>query len=501
MTTTPVRNAAVIGGGVIGSGWAARFLLNGIDVSVYDPDPELARKLATVLDNARVALARLLPAVLPPEGRLRVAASVADAVRGADFIQESLPERVDLKQDILELIEAAVRPGVIIGSSTSGLLPSQLQSGMRHPERFVVGHPFNPVYLLPLVEVCGGHATAESALTQAEAFYRSIGMQPLRVRKEIDGFIADRLLEALWREALWLVSDGVATTAEIDDAIRYGAGLRWSFMGTFLIYRVAGGEAGMQHFLSQFGPALKLPWTRLEAPELTDELADRIAQQSDDQAGGLSIRELERVRDNCLVSVLSALRRNDFAAGTTLRRYSETLAVQAPKTTAPIDESQPLALHAATVLPDWIDYNGHMTEARYLEVFGYATDALLEHIGAGPAYVARGHSYFTVETHIRHLDEASEGERLRVTTQLLGGGPKRIHLFHTMQRASDGAILATGEHLLLHVDIQARRASSAQGDVLRAVERLAKAQAGLAIPMGAGRAVGAPVASDPRASV
>ena len=494
MTTTPVRNAAVIGGGVIGSGWAARFLLNGIDVSVYDPDPELTRKLAAVLDNARVALLRLLPAVLPPEGKLRIATSVADAVRGADFIQESLPERVDLKQAILEQIEAAVRPSVIIGSSTSGLLPSQLQSRMHHPERFVVGHPFNPVYLLPLVEVCGGNATAESTLARTEAFYRSIGMHPLRVRKEIDGFIADRLLEAMWREALWLVRDGVASTAEIDDAIRYGAGLRWSFMGTFLIYRVAGGEAGMRHFLGQFGPALKLPWTRLEAPELTDELADRIAQQSDDQAGGLSIRELERMRDDCLVAVLSALRRNDFAAGATLRRYGEALAAATPKPKAPVDESQPLASHTTTVLPDWIDYNGHMTEARYLEVFGYATDALLEHIGAGPAYVSTGRSYFTVETHIRHLEEANEGERLRVTTQMLGSDAKRIHLFHVLYRVSDSAVLATGEHMLLHVDAHARRASAAQGEVLRAVERLTKAQAGLALPQGAGRAVGAPVA-------
>jgi carnitine 3-dehydrogenase / betainyl-CoA thioesterase len=494
MPTTPVRRAAVVGAGVIGSGWAARFVLNGIDVSVYDPDPELERKLATVLDNARLAMARLLPGVLPAEGKLVIADSIAEAVDSADFIQESLPEREDLKQSILEQIEAAARPTVIIGSSTSGLLPTRLQSGMRHPGRFVVGHPFNPVYLLPLVEVCGGNATPESTVTETEAFYRSLGMHPLRVRKEIDGFIADRLLEAVWREALWLVRDGVATTAEIDDAIRYGAGLRWSFMGTFLIYRIAGGEAGMGHFLSQFGPALKLPWTRLEAPELTDALADRIAQQSDDQAGASSIRDLERLRDDCLVAILSALRRCDFAAGATLRRYGDELAARWPKTKPPVDESQPLALHSATVLSDWIDYNGHMTEARYLEVFGYATDALLEYIGAGPAYVGQGHSFFTVETHIRHLEEASEGERLRVTTQILRSDAKRLHLFHTLVRATDGAVLATGEHMLIHVDAQARRAVAARGEVLRNVERLAKAQAGLAIPKGAGRAVGAPVA-------
>ena len=491
---TQVRSAAVIGGGVIGSGWAARFLLNGIDVSVYDPDPELERKLATVLDNARLAMGRLLPGILPSEGKLVIAATVAEAVRSAEFVQESLPEREDLKQSMLEQIEAAARPDVIIGSSTSGLLPSRLQRRMRHPGRFVVGHPFNPVYLLPLVEICGGDATAEATRAQAEAFYRSIGMQPLQVRKEIDGFIADRLLEALWREALWLVRDGVATTAEIDDAIRYGAGLRWSFMGTFQIYRIAGGEAGMRHFLNQFGPALKLPWTRLEAPELTDELADRIARQSDDQAGGASIRDLERVRDGCLVSILSALRHNDFAAGSTLRRYGEELAARASNGGVPVDESQPLALHTATVQAQWIDYNGHMTESRYLEVFGNATDALLEYIGAGPSYVARGHSYFTVETHIRHLEEASEGESLRVTTRILAGDPKRIHLFHSLIRTTDGALLATGEHMLLHVDTRARRASAAQSEVFHAVERLAKAQADLPAPRGAGRAIGAPLA-------
>ncbi len=490
----PVRRAAVIGAGVIGSGWAARFLLNGIDVDVYDPDPELPRKLAAVLGNARAAMARLLPGALPPEGKLLIAPSIAEAVRSADFIQESLPEREDLKQSTLAQIEAAAQPETIIGSSTSGLLPSRLQSRMRHPGRFVVGHPFNPVYLLPLVEVCGGDWTADSTRAQAEAFYRSLGMQPLLVSKEVDGFIADRLLEALWREALWLVRDGVATTAEIDDAIRYGAGLRWSFMGTFLIYRVAGGEDGMRHFLNQFGPALKLPWTRLEAPELTDELADRIAQQSDDQAGGASIRELERVRDNCLVSILSALRRNDFGAGAALRRYGEELAARAPKSATPIDESQPLALHTTTVQADWIDYNGHMTESRYLEVFGNATDALLEYIGAGPSYVALGRSYFTVETHIRHLEEASEGERVHVTTQVFRSDAKRLHLFHTLIRAADGTLLATGEHMLLHVDSQARRASPAQGEVLRSVERLTRAHAGLPVPKGAGRAIGAPLA-------
>ena len=243
----------------------------------------------------------------------------------ADFVQESLPEREDLKQRILAAIDRAARPDVVIASSTSGLLPTRLQSGMARPDRLVVGHPFNPVYLLPLVEVCGGEKTSEATKQAAIRLYDAIGMRPLLVRKEIDGFIADRLLEALWREALWLVADDVATVEEVDDAIRFGAGLRWSFMGTFLIYRMAGGEAGMRHFLAQFGPALKLPWTKLEAPELTDELIDLVSAQSDDQAAGASIRELELRRDDCLIAVLGALRAQDFGAGAVAGEHEQRL--------------------------------------------------------------------------------------------------------------------------------------------------------------------------------
>jgi carnitine 3-dehydrogenase len=322
---TKPRRVGLIGGGVIGAGWAARFLLNGHDVAIFDPDPELGRKLDAVLGNARRAQAQLFPDLSPPEGRLTIASSVGEAAAGADFSQESLPEREDLKQSVLAAIDHAARPDVLIASSTSGLLPTRLQSAMARPERFVVGHPFNPVYLLPLVEVCGGERTSDTAKRDAIQFYSSVGMRPLHVRKEIDGFIADRLLEALWREALWLVKDGVATTEEIDDAIRFGAGLRWSFMGTFLIYRMAGGEAGMRHFLAQFGPALKLPWTKLVAPELTDELIDRVSAQSDDQADGVSVRELEIRRDDCLVAVLSALRTQEFAAGAVVKEHERRL--------------------------------------------------------------------------------------------------------------------------------------------------------------------------------
>jgi carnitine 3-dehydrogenase len=334
---TKPQRIGLVGGGVIGAGWAARFLLNGHDVSIFDPDPEISRKLNLVISNARRAQGKLFPGLSPPEGRLTIAASLEQAVTAVDFVQESLPEREDLKQAVLAAIDRASRPEMVIASSTSGLLPTRLQSGMAHPERFVVGHPFNPVYLLPLVEVCGGEQTSDATKQAAIELYKTIGMRPLHVRKEIDGFIADRLLEALWREALWLVKDGIATTEEIDDAIRFGAGLRWSFMGTFLIYRMAGGEAGMRHFLAQFGPALKLPWTKLEAPELTEELIDLVSTQSDDQAAGASIRELEIRRDDCLVDVLSALRANAFGAGEIVGDHERRLRDQMAHSSPAID--------------------------------------------------------------------------------------------------------------------------------------------------------------------
>ena len=240
--------------------------------------------------------------------RLKFVDTIEECVRDADFIQESAPERLDLKCELHARISAAAKPDALIGSSTSGLLPSEFYADATHPGRCVVGHPFNPVYLLPLVEVVGGQKTDPAAIQAAIAVYRSLGMRPLHVRKEVPGFIADRLLEALWREALHLVNDGVASTGEIDDAIRFGAGLRWSFMGTFLTYTLAGGNAGMRHFMAQFGPALQLPWTYLPAPELTDTLIDRVVEGTSEQQGSRSIAELERYRDDCLLAVLGAIK-------------------------------------------------------------------------------------------------------------------------------------------------------------------------------------------------
>jgi carnitine 3-dehydrogenase len=200
-----------------------------------------------------------------------------------------------------------MQPDALIASSTSGLLPTDFYASAHRPERCLVGHPFNPVYLLPLVEVLGGENTSKEALDRATTFYEQIGMRPLRIRKEVPGFVADRLLEALWREALHLVNEGIATTGEIDDAIRYGAGIRWSFMGTFLTYTLAGGEKGMRHFMQQFGPALELPWTKLVAPQLTDELIDRVVEGTTRQTGAHTIKQLERYRDDCITSVMEAI--------------------------------------------------------------------------------------------------------------------------------------------------------------------------------------------------
>ena len=325
MDTVGIKKVGLIGGGVIGGGWAARCALNGMDVVVFDVDPQAGRKLDEVLANARRAHRALTSIKASREGAVRVVSELEQACATADYIQESLPEREALKIDLLSRASRAAREDVVIASSTSGLLPSKLQSTMQNPERFVVAHPFNPVYLMPLVEICAGKQTSEESCERAGAFYRSMGMKALRVRKEIDAFIADRLMEALWREALWLVHDDVATVEEIDDAVRYGPGLRWALMGSFLVYRLGGGEAGMRHFLEQFGPSLQWPWTKLtDVPDFDQALIEKIATQSDTQAAGRSIRDLERIRDDGLVAVIKGLKNLDWGAGSLLTEFENT---------------------------------------------------------------------------------------------------------------------------------------------------------------------------------
>ena len=484
--------AAIIGGGVIGGGWAARFLLNGWDVRVFDPDPEAERKIGEVLANARRSLPGLYEAPLPAEGRLSFHSEISEAVTGAAWIQESVPEQLAMKQKVYRAIQAHCDPAAVLGSSTSGFKPSELQEAALRPAQIMVCHPFNPVYLLPLIEVVPTEQSDIAIVARAENILRQMGMYPLRVRKEIDAHIADRFLEAVWREALWLIKDGIATTEEIDNAIRYGFGIRWGQMGLFDTYRTAGGEAGMRHFMAQFGPALKWPWTKLmDVPEFTDELVELIAGQSDEQSGHMSISDMLRIRDNNLVAMIRALKGQDFGAGALMNNHEAGLrkgTILSARMDELEDVSQPIMTVRRAVPLDWTDYNGHMNEAKYLQAFGDATDRFMEMVGCDAEYIATGGSYFTAETHIRHVDEALAGALIEVRTQVLMGAGKKMHLWHEMYEGD--RLLATGEHFLLHVSLETRRPSEPSNAIVAAVERVAAAHAALGTPEGAGRAVG-----------
>ncbi|MGI9506474.1 MAG: carnitine 3-dehydrogenase [Geminicoccaceae bacterium] len=443
------RQAAIIGGGVIGGGWAARFLLNGWDVAVFDPGADAERKINEVIANARRSLPALYEVALPPEGKLRFTPDLAEAVQGADWIQESVPERLDLKHQVLREVQRHAPGGTPVASSTSGFKPSELQEGAADPSRIIVAHPFNPVYLLPLVELVGD----ENTLSGASETLQKIGMRPLIVRKEIDAHIADRFLEAVWREALWLVKDDIATTEEIDDAIRFGFGLRWAQMGLFETYRIAGGEAGMAHFIEQFGPCLKWPWTKLmDVPELTDELVQKIANQSDAQSGKRSIRELERIRDDNLVAMMRALKWRKWGAGSVLNDHDVVL--RSGRFDKP--DKKPIVSVERVIPIDWTDYNGHMNESRYGQVFSDAADTIMAMIGADADYIASGMSYFTVDTHTRFKNECHAGDPIHVDTKILEGAGKKLRLFHEMKDA-EGHVLADCNQLLIHVSLETRR--------------------------------------------
>ena len=304
-----IRHVACIGAGTIGAGWAAYFLSRGLSVAVTDPGPGAEALLHRIIDGAWPSLEAL--GLAPGADRRRVSfmPTVAEAVKGAEFVQESAPDRLELKTVLLEEIDRALPPEVVIASSTSTFLPSALGARCRHPERVIVGHPFAPAHLIPLVEVVGAEATPAEVLDWAVAFYAAIGKRPLRLKKEIQSFIANRLQYAIREEANRLVEAGICDFADIDTAVTQGIGLRWAFMGTCLIFHMAGGDKGMRHMLAQFGPALKLPWTKLVAPELTNELLDRMVEGTERQANGRSVKELERYRDDALISVMEVLGR------------------------------------------------------------------------------------------------------------------------------------------------------------------------------------------------
>ncbi|MES2143959.1 MAG: carnitine 3-dehydrogenase [Pseudomonadota bacterium] len=479
------RKAAIIGGGVIGGGWTARFVLNGWDVAVFDPAPGAEKNVAIMLANARLAVPALSDVPMPPEGRVTFAATMAEALEGAEYVQESVSERLELKHRVYAQMQQA-NPDVLIGSSTSGFKAGDLQKGAVNPASIIVAHPFTPVYLLPLCEISASPANPPEVIARTVAIARDIGMFPLVMRKEIDAFIGSRFLEAVWREALWMLKDGVATTEEIDDAIRMSFGLRWAQMGLFENYRIAGGETGMRHFMAQFGPALKWPWTKLtDVPEFNDALVDLVAGQSDAQSGHIPIRDLERQRDQNLVGILRALKDRNVGAGRVLREHDARRAV-AFHDAEP--SGAPLVMAQMQVLPGWIDYNGHMTESRYYFANSETVDAFLRLIGAGMDYVAGGQSYYSAETHIRHLGEAKLGDRLTCTLQVISADEKRFRSFVQIMKGDE--CLATVEQLCLHVDMGTGKTCAASPEVWGNLSRIAGAHAVLPVPEGAGRAVG-----------
>lgn len=299
---------ACIGTGVIGGGWAAHFLAQGHEVIAWDPAPDAETALRRLIDLAWPSLGELGLAAGASPDRLIVGRSLEEAVEGVDFVQESAPERLDLKQRLLADIAAATAAEVVIASSTSGFSMTEMARFAADASRLVVGHPFNPPYLIPLVEVVGGERSAPWAVERACAFYEAAGKSVIRMEQELPGFIGNRLQDAIWREALHMVAAGEATVEQIDQAITKGPGLRWALMGPCLTFHLAGGEGGMAHMLDHFGPSLKEPWTRLEAPELTSALRHAMVEGCAREAAGRTIGELVRQRDRGLIGILKALR-------------------------------------------------------------------------------------------------------------------------------------------------------------------------------------------------
>ena len=299
-----VRRVAIVGAGVIGGGWAVHYLRMGLDVAVYDPAPRAEAALLRLRDAAWPVLERLGLRHGASPDRLTFHTDLAGAIAAADFVQENGPEDAKVKLAILADIDRAASPEVIIASSTSGFAMTMLQAGCANPQRCVVGHPFNPPYLIPLVEVVGGKLTDPAAVDWLAEFYTGVGKRALRLTRELPGFIGNRLQEALWREALHMVNSGQATVQQIDDSITWGPGLRWALMGPMLTFHLAGGAGGMAHMLDHFGPALLEPWTRLTAPELTPRLRDLVVAGVEEEAAGASIAELEGQRDDFLADLL-----------------------------------------------------------------------------------------------------------------------------------------------------------------------------------------------------
>ena len=298
-----IKKIAVIGTGVIGTGWIVRCLAHNKKVIAFDKDLKLEKKLIIEIKRTWPFVKKLFNKKKLNLKNFKYVTSIEEAVKDADFIQECAPENYKLKINLMNNISKKAKSNAIILSSSSGLLPTRIYSKCKNPARAMIGHPFNPVYLCPGVEIVAGKKTKKKFLNKANKFYKSISMNPIMVKKELPGYLADRLQEALWREGLHIINEGYATTKDLDRAIEDGPGLRWSLMGTFLTFHLAGGKAGMKHMLKQFGPALKLPWTKLKAPKLSKKLSARVIKGTKQQAKGKSVSSISNIRDEYLVNL------------------------------------------------------------------------------------------------------------------------------------------------------------------------------------------------------
>jgi carnitine 3-dehydrogenase len=477
-----IRTVGIAGTGLIGAGWAARLLVRGYDVIAYDVSPAAEAKLRAAIDVAWPSMLKLLKAPKVKSGKLTFTTNLKEMASRSDFVHEAAPEREDLKIRLFREIDEITAPDVIIASSSSGFLPTRLQSECHHPERVIIGHPFNPVYLLPLVETVPGEKTSGDAMDRAGRYFESIGMHVLRLKREIDGYICDRLQEALWREALHILDRDIGTTGDIDDSIVYSAGMRWAFMGSFLTYHLAGGPGGMRDFIKQFDPTLELPWTDLKFPKWNDALEKRLVEGCEAQAAGRSVAEIEALRNDVLVDMMHLFQRHKVGAGLVLEREEERLRPKAKRWSKGTKIDGPLRLWKGQVQTSWLDYNGHMTDAAYLTAFGDGLDAFFRFIGDDESYRATGKTFFTAETHLNYYREMKAGEPFVIETQLVGCDPKRMHLFHRMYHGRTKELVAVNEIMQLHVDQKAGRVVPMREDLHEALSAIWKSHRKLKKP-------------------
>ena len=436
-------------------------------------------------------------APLPPKGKLSFTTDLKVMAQRADFIQENIPEQLPLKQRMLAEVSRHAAADVIIASSTSGLTPDR--PAARHGRSRAL-----PASLIRSIRsICCRWSNSWAAIRPSPAtieaaaeFFTYIGMHALRVRREVPGHLTDRLQEAIWREILHMVNDGVATTGELDESIIYGPGLRWAAMGTNLIYHLAGGETGMRHMLAQFGPALKWPWTKLEAPELTEELIDRMV-EGDPGAGGRAVRSGSSSGCETIISWrFNRFCASSISAPARLCARSRRGFTRMPR--APM-RPRPSPLRRGCRCPDsirWSGPSGWTTTAicRTFFMGTYSARPWMRCTGASGStrrIATSGRMFYTVESHVRHLGEAKVSEPLYVTTQLLALDEKRLHMFHRLYRGRDDVLIATGEQMHLHVDTAASKATPMdRGTALEARGDASGARRALPVPEEAGKPVG-----------